>query len=118
MIIRITISDNDFTEILTRLSTNLVNKALRQFEIQQDYDGWRKFFDIINPNVTEKPTKEQKEFVVDAILKTLKNIAGNTDTGEYIKDNLKVTVVEIYKDRWENGEVLYYFTRPNIILEN
>lgn len=118
MIIRITIGDNDFTKQLTGFSTNLVNKTLKQFEQNRDYEGWKKFFDIINPNVTERPTKEQKEFVIDAVSKTIKEICGQTDVGEYIRDNLKVTVVEIYRDRWENGEVLYYFTRPNIILEN
>lgn len=121
MIIRITINDNDFTERLANISGNLVGKTLRYFEQKNDYKGWREFFNIINPNVTEKPTKEQKEFVIDAVSKTLKDIVKiieRPDAVKYIENNLKVSVVEIYRDRWENGEVLYYFTRPNIILEN
>ena len=121
MIIRITINDNDFTHRLENISMGLMAKVSKNFLDKKDCDGYMKFYNLANPNITEKLTKEQKKFMIDAVSSTISTIAKKTETpdhAKYIEDNLKISIVDSYKDKWENGEVLYYFSKQNIILEN
>lgn len=121
MIIRITINDNDFTHRLENISRGLISKVGKNFLDKKDCDGYMKFDSLTNPNITDKFTKEQKKFIIDAVSNTIKTIAKKSETpdnAKYIEDNLKISIVDSYKDKWENGEVLYYFSKQNVILEN
>lgn len=130
MIIRLTLGDNDHTDKLERFANNLFNKLFWDSRLKMDYDKLkeqysrdaildmfreeRKIQDILNPNITESLTTEQKGVLKSATILCWNSFVDSLDieisTKEYLKKNFKVSFSFSFKDKWENGEVVYYFT--------
>lgn len=132
MIIRITVNDNDFTEYLERFSKNLDSKLLSLVEIICSDDNipvdekinahrdWDRTFKLLNPNCTTSKniTENDKAFMRQQIniaweLFISKHITSEDaeDNGlKYLLDNFECNVGYDFKDMWENGEAVYYFT--------
>lgn len=128
MIIRLTVEDNDFGDlmniflkkfpgVITKLPYNIEN-----MEIQEQFDAIseiRKIDKMLNPNITEKHTKEEKKILIKRIIKVFSEFVYNyTDesTAEYLEKKLKVEVVDFMEDKWENGEAWYWFQNSGIFL--
>ena len=121
MIIRITVNDKDFTEILENFADVMFDKLYFGSGKKMDFETCKTINEIqriLNPNVTTSVTKEQSVILrgvvfldwcdyVDALPET--DFMTN-DTRDYLKKNFEVSVGYEFTDRFENGETVYYFT--------
>lgn len=119
MIVKATIKDNDFTEELGKFFSRFESNILHGIKIVygETSNGFyvhKRFIDTINPNVTLKITRDDKKFLEDIIKKSVTCYFND----KYIADNIKITFPTTYKDSWENGESLYYFTNSKMYIIN
>lgn len=121
MIIKITFNDNDYTQLIERyldVTTSyteffaLFSEALNN----GDYDTVRKLHeqrDIFRAYIRDgitKMSKADKELFEGMLkLEFLSWLKENTQSYDYLEDNLKITITNRLYSKWENGEVLYYF---------
>lgn len=125
MIVRITVNDNDYTQCLEKIVPELVIKAQdylvsRTGSAHIIWKNYKKFCDIIGPE-TGALTETQKEFAVSVFRKTLEYLIRkkfDAEHSKYMLNDLRVSIVDTYEEKWENGEVLYYFTLNDKYLEN
>lgn len=128
MIIRLTVEDNDFGDlmniflkkfpgVITKIPSNIEN-----METQNQLDTINEIEEIdklLNPNITEKHTNEEKMILIRRIVQAFSEFVYNyTDehTAEYLEKRFKVEIVDFMEDKWENGEVWYWFQHSGIFL--
>lgn len=122
MIIRLTVNDNDFTQEIEKFADDLFMKML-EIDCAEDaslteklnaHKRWEEVFRLLNPNITTQLSKEDKIFLKAVLVlkwhKFVDTLPKSDHTKKYLKDNFNVRVSFQFKDQWENGEVLYYFT--------
>lgn len=128
MIIRLTVEDNDFgilmdtfvkhlSSRITKLPSNIESlDGKKQFEICKEI----KIIDrLLNPNVTENHTEEEKEILIKRIKEAFYefvNYRTEDSTAEYLVKNFKVEIINSMEDKWENGEVWYWFQHSGVWL--
>lgn len=121
MIIRITVNDNDFTEILENFADVLFDKLYLGSGKKMDFETSKIIMEIqsiINPNITTNITKEQSVTLRGAVflawcdyIDALPTTDLMTDhTKDYLKKNFEVSVGYEFTDKDENGEAVYFFT--------
>lgn len=121
MIIRATVNDNDYKEVLEKFFSKglylmlcYVKKGLTDSE--QDMKLYVRYSTLIDKYY--KMIQDEKIFNVndandlcfmlkDAFNKYLEE--KDFEAKEYLKENLDISIVDSVKDKWENGEVLYFF---------
>lgn len=68
----------------------------------------------MNPNITSSLTDEDKVVLRAAVFLEwcdyVDKLQNRDGTKEYLKKNFEVSVGFDFTDKWENGEVVYYFT--------
>ena len=67
---------------------------------------------LMNPNSDIVLTEKDKNTIIERIKYTFGVYADShfdNETSEYLKDNLSVKVLARMEDKWENGEVYYWF---------
>ena len=121
MVIKMTVGNNDFGELMDSFVGNLSSYLLRCPDDIEERDGakqlevireiWR-VDKLINPNVTENHTEEDKRAIKKRIkelfsLVTEKQV--NEETWKYLVDNFCVDIIDCVEDKWENGEMYYWF---------
>ncbi len=136
MIIRLTVNDNDFSAHLEKFATNLHSKLSlltdkliagvdnKDVLIAEHYN-WQKTWDLLNPNITTEAnlTEEDKNWLADRVKKTMelwveqrvKDGFMEEDEAFSVED-LEITIGFDFKDMWENGEAVYYFSTANVII--
>ena len=136
MIIRMTVNDNDFSGHIEKFATNLYSKLNlltdkliaetddKDLMIQEHYN-WQRAWDLLNPNITDQNTltEEDKLWLAERVKLTCKLWVeqrvreGFMEEDEALSvEDLEVTIGYDFKDMWENGEAVYYFSTANIIL--
>lgn len=128
MIIRLTVEDNDFGDlmniflkkfpgVITKIPSNIEN-----METQNQLDTINEIEEIdklLNPNITEKHTNEEKMILIRRIVQAFSEFVYNyidEHTAEYLEKRFKVEIVDFMEDKWENGEVWYWFQHSGIFL--
>lgn len=128
MIIRLTVEDNDFGDlmniflkkfpgVITKIPSNIEN-----METQNQLDTINEIEEIdklLNPNITEKHTNEEKMILIRRIVIAFSEFVYDyTDehTAEYLEKRFKVETVDFMEDKWENGEVWYWFQHSGVFL--
>ena len=146
MIIKINYKNNDFEEeinkymekfsinILYDLSyknvlSDLDEDNLDILKMKKDlatkwFEAYEKANDILNPNRDYKATQEDLSWLIDRIKASLKqyllNIPDLKDCKEFI-ENTFINDIEIsfplcFYDKWENGEVAYWFSYSGTVI--
>lgn len=130
MIIKMTVHDNDFTEEIEKFCKDLWENLYfgkddnyENMTLKEKVQWWREyddFRDMLNPNNDDILTTSQRRLVCDHVkelwikyVNTHRVDDSSSDedhTKKYLKKNFKVQVNYQMSDRWENGEVVYYFT--------
>ncbi len=122
MIIKMTVTDNDFTQEIERFCKNLISdllfktapKEMSTEETSEFYIKQNKVLEILNPNITDKLTDEDKATVISAVFKQWYEYVDTHNFSErikkYLKENFVCNLLQRFTDRWENGESVYYFT--------
>lgn len=129
MIIRLTVGDNDFSLIIEKYFKDFYKRLTGLIEKEPsytDYAAWIKMHkryeemnQLLNPNVVEKHTKEQKNKIIERVTKTFGeyvSLCTGNDTAEYLKENLEVTIIDTMTDCWENGEAWYWFQHSGVVV--
>lgn len=136
MIIRLTVNDNDFSGHLEHFATNLYTKLStltdkliantdnKDFMIQE-HNNWQRTWDLLNPNITTEATitEEDKLWLAERVKlacelwveQRVKDGFMEEDEALSVED-LEVTIGHDFKDMWENGEAVYYFSTANVII--
>ena len=130
MIIRIDFKDNDYQElvenylklfnlnILYDLSVQLDKKisvsCIKAYGIAQEKSNW-----ILNPNIDYKVTADDYDWLRERIKTSLKeyllrNPRLNELSKEYIEKHfikeMDISFPRAFYDKWENGEIAYWFS--------
>ena len=124
MIIKMTVDDNDFSEILEKFGRNLSMNVLKCPDNIEELDSSiqisilkeiRLIDRLFNPNVTEDHTEEEIQLIKKRVKDTFtlfihKRVS--EDTERYLLDNFQVDVVKSMEDKWENGEIFWSMYLP------
>lgn len=128
MIIKLTVKDNDYSNLMRGFVQNLGSRVsqlpsnireldgLRQFEIIKEIN---KIDKLLNPNITEKHTDEDKAFLKEKITEAFVIyvcVREDENTADYLTRNFKVDIVDSMEDKWENGEAWYWFQHSRTVL--
>lgn len=125
MIIKMTVEDNDFTELLEDFANDLVNLFFQETKYNYENDYNTEILhqlieteEIIRRTLWAESIKELTEEGKTLLKARLHIMWGKyVDSGEqedrikeYLKRDFKVDLSFKFEDKWENGEVVYYFT--------
>lgn len=122
MIIKITVKDNDFTQILERFATELFDRLYFGFEPKSDnideivasYRAEKELQRLLNSNIKEKLSQDEKAVIKANVVtewwKFVETLNKEEHTKEYLRKNFLVSISERFTERWENGESVYFFT--------
>lgn len=133
MIIKLTVNDNDFSELLENFAKSLTNRLLGLVNtIPEDapvddkiqaHRDWDRTFKLLNPNVTTVTEQgdENEQFLCKQVIKCWTRFLrdrSDLDFEEkaYLLKDFDVSIHWIYMDKWENGEAVYYFTKSNVVI--
>ena len=124
MIIKLTVNDNDYGELMNGFVRNLDNRIskipsnIEELDINEQLEIIKELNMIdrlINPNITENHTDDEKAILVKRIKQAFEEyinktyVCDNQDTANYLIKNFDVEIVNSMEDKWENGEVWYWF---------
>lgn len=119
MIIRITVNDNDFQNVLEKFCGNFYNvitySATKITDIGESIRLEKEIRNLFNPNVDIELTNEVKKRMKRIIRESFKMFVEKNykKDAEYLIDSLCVDILSRMEDRWENGEVFYWFQHSN-----
>ena len=129
MIVKMTVKDNDFGDILENFARNLNNRITKlprniekmEREEQLEYIRLlRKIDRLMNPNVTENHTEEEKQLLIEKIKEVfstyVKNVCKDKSDADYLIGKFKVEIIESMTDKWENGEMVYWFQHSGVVI--
>ena len=126
MIIRITVHDNDFQEVLERFAKVMYYKLYWAENRPDNIDPitWYEtaikeehtIQDILNAD--REVTAEEKKILISKLKRKWSEWIdaqrwNKSTTADYLKRHFNASISYTFKDRWQNGEVLYYFTSSN-----
>lgn len=128
MIIRLTVEDNDFGNVMKNFLSNLDGRMtalpsnIRELGIDTQLEilnNINKINKLLNPNVTEKHTEEEKTFLKEKIIESFAKYVltcKDEDTANYLIKNFSVDIIDSMEDKWENGEAWYWFQHSRVVL--
>lgn len=128
MIIRITVHDNDFQTILERFCKNFYMNITEIYGLSDDNMDYEKLSmyrkrsneirSLFNPNNDIVLTKEVKESIKKIVKEGFNTFVmkNNPKNAEYLKKNVQIDVLSRMEDKWENGEVFYWFQHSDKFL--
>lgn len=120
MIIQMTFNDNDFTDILFRFSKNMYMNLTDGINMNASREEVRAYNELLNPNIDKKLTDEEKKKIKKRCEKMIEEfIVYCTENGgdlPYLKQSLKVNIINSVEDKWENGEVVYWLQHSGAVV--
>lgn len=126
MIIRTTFNDNDYTDVLTEywdeFMFNHYYLGLDDIEDLKEYKDKRIQAEELLEKAVYKPnemTEEELQLFKERIIDSIKVLVTKY-YGGHLRDLVKkiqVDIVPNIEDKWENGEVVYYFLSKQISIE-
>ena len=146
MIIRINYKNNDYEEVMNKymeklsinilydlsyknVLSNLDEDNLDILKMKKDlaakwFEAYERANNILNPNIDIKKTKEDLSWLIDRIKTSLKqyllNIPDLKNSEEYIKNtfinDIEISFPLCFYDKWENGEVAYWFSHSGTVV--
>ena len=142
MIIRLTVNDNDFTQVLEKylnnkifnLTLDLMDKAQilqEKREANKDdekvlkayndamsayADAESKLREIFNVNSHNQLTTEEKDFLKERLQTSFDYYIKRYNKPQELVGKLKVKVSDSFTDKWENGEVVYWLQSSNTLV--
>lgn len=124
MIIKFTFNDNDFTHILENFfseqNSNSIMYYLKRFEKDDDIEtlkNYRKYSNLIREYANKVSENTINDVEIAEFIKILKDSITDyisdkyKENLEYLSKSLNISIQKSLTDKWENGEVVYYFIR-------
>lgn len=130
MIIRLTVNDNDFTDKIfgyfndfwMRMLELHPDSCISESSSYEELRDWRhrenQIRTIMNPNNDEELSSEEKDIIIRQIKRTFGQYVDKwcIEDAEYLKKKLEVSIIDSATDKWENGEVFYWFQHANKVI--
>lgn len=142
MIIRLTVNDNDFTQVLEKylnnkifnLTLDLMDRAqILQEKREANKDDEKvlkayndamsayayaesKLREIFNVNSHNQLTTEEKDFLKERLQTSFDYYIKRYNKPQELVGKLKVKVSDSFTDKWENGEVVYWLQSSNTLV--
>lgn len=127
MIIKLTVKDNDFNNVMNEFVKRLpiiitsLPSGISNLETKEAIEIIKKINHIdrlLNHNLTDNYTKEDKEIIIEQIKKSFYEFVNNgaKDYAKYLTDNFEVDIISYMEDKWENGEMWYWFQHSGSFL--
>lgn len=142
MVIRLTVNDNDFTQVLEKylnnkmfnLTLDLMDKAQNLQEkreankhdekVLKAYndamsvyaDAESKLREIFNVNNHNQLTTEEKDFLEERLQTSFDYYIKRYNKPQELLGKLKVKISDTFTDKWENGEVVYWLQSSNTVV--
>lgn len=127
MIIKLTLNDNDYGEVISLyfqnfisnlLYTSVIGSNIYDDEILMEWKLMKKLEWLLNPNNDIVYTEEQKQFIIDRIRTSFNRHISKyrPDSQSYIMNNLEISIIDSMEDKWENGEAWYWFQHSDTYL--
>lgn len=128
MIIRFTVKDNDFSYVLKNFLSDFYLNLLYPNECISpkdnklfDFDREKQIKSLFNPNNDIVLNEEIKSKIRNIVIQCFNSYVDskflkNKDIADYLKRSLDVKVLVRMEDKWENGEVFYWFQHSNTFL--
>ena len=125
MIIRMSVSDNDFGVVLAGFAKYLksslifmrdINERANTKEAENEMEYFKKMMKLVNTPVPQM-SYEDKKFVVEEIKKKFAKYVKKyelTDAEEYLNRNFWVQIQNTFKEQDENSEVCYLLFNKGI----
>lgn len=115
MIIRLTVHDNDFGNLIDAYFDDLIEWFWFGITINENNLDYPKEFRISMKmkrllNSCEELTNEDMEFLIDRIKSTFSDFVRQKEpnSADYLISNLEVAIIHSLEDKDENGEVWYW----------
>ena len=123
MIICLTVHDNDFTNQIKHYMDNFtlyIRELMPEFdsdsltyeEIKNRHYRETEISRLMNPNMNIVLTDADKKLILQQIKYTFGVFADyhfDKETAKYLKNHLSIKILLRVEDKWENGEVYYWF---------
>lgn len=126
MIIKMTVKDNDYSEILENFAKTILRFRFSEHLNSPDVDPKiqflaikreNKFEQLTNPVKRDKLTDDEKKFVIEYIKDAFKVFAvGNSSNSFLLLKQFNVIIKNSFIEKWENDECVYFLTRSNTII--
>lgn len=131
MIVRITFGDNDLHDELIAIGNTIpyldlckiidVSRSdLTKEDIFENLTTSSRYDKLRNPNNQKNLNEDDIKFLSATYRKfcehTIDLLVVNDSDKSYMKERLSVEIVPSYSEKWENGEVLYWFSYSNVII--
>lgn len=122
MIVKITVNDNDFGDVLVGFCKRFYEYVAVGVDAGDfDFSRHMRFRGMLNPNEDKKLTEEETADLIDRIRQAFyRYISTQTrckeDTVKYLMKNLEVNIQDTFKDRWENGEAVYWLQHSGAVV--
>ena len=126
MIVRVDYKDNDLQSNLENFFKQFRFKNYYAYshdlQVEDDLEKWKVtrvemedlFEEVIykSDNISDENVLKFSEYVRKSILSYLRDLVSN-ETFEYLDKNISVSVLSTFSEKWENDEVIYYFTNAD-----
>lgn len=142
MIIRLTVNDNDFTQVLEKylnnkifnLTLDLMDKAQKLQEkreankndekvlnkyrkaMEAYADAESKLREVFNVNNHNPLTTEEKDFLKERLQTSFDYYIKRYNKPQELVGKLRVKISDTFTDKWENGEVVYWLQSSNTLV--
>ena len=120
MIIKMTFNDNDFTDILYSFAKKMFINLTNGVKMTDSRETYEKFNKLLNPNISEKLSEEEKKTVIKRCKEQIEEFIIFCTEKEsevvYLKQILKVEIIDSVEDKWENGEVVYWLQHSGVVV--
>lgn len=109
MIIKLTFNDNDFTHILEDYADKIFD--ITYFDSINQFSEFKSnIYKLENDILTRTERQRLKETIENQIRTNCKKYLKKQNSSDYLIKSLEIKIVENIKDKWQNGEVVYYIT--------
>lgn len=120
MIVKITVKDNDFSDLLVEFCKNFwTYTVLGVDEKDFEFDRHIRFRNMLNPNEERELTSDEKfallKRIKDAFQKYI-STRKSEDTVQYLMKHLVISIQNSFTDRWENGEAVYWLQHSGAVV--
>lgn len=124
MIIRLTVNDSEFTDILEKFANNIVENLIASINFDtDDYVGMEKEFErchriinIFKLGQTNEATDNEKGYLIQQIRNAFAIFVEGKRKSTYLINNISITVTDSMTDIDENKEVVYWFCNSRKVI--
>lgn len=124
MIIRMTVEDSEYTNIVKRFADNLVEHLIGSInfnvndlsEMEENFERCSRIIRIIKAGKTNGETDSDKGYLIKQIRNAFTLYVENERKSAYLINNFSILITDSMTDMDENGEVVYWLCNSRKVI--